>query len=210
MPLFYQQNINETTRLAIWEIHEDENFFDLSVQLHSQITHPHKRLQYLAGRFLLPFLFSDFPNHEIEIADTRKPYLPSEQYHFSISHCSIYAAAIVSSTHRVGIDVELITPRLEKIKRKFLHPDELRFVNSQLPARQLNLLTILWSAKEAMYKWYGHGEVDFSEMMRTLPFKAENEGEIDAAFMKDDFHKKLVLHYRHLNQLTMAWVMSEY
>ena len=209
MPLFYQQNINESTRLAIWEINEDERFFDLSLPLHRHITHPQKKLQHLAGRYLLPFLFSDFPNHEIEIADTRKPFLPNEQYHFSISHCSKYAAAIVSSAERVGIDVELITPRLEKIKSKFLHREELRFVNSQLPHQQLNFLSILWSAKEAMYKWYGAGEVDFSEMMRTLPFHLNNEGEIDAAFMKFDFHYKLTLHYKLLAGLTLVWVVSE-
>ncbi len=208
MPLFYQQNINETTRLAIWEINEDESFFNLSIPLGRNITHPHKKLQHLAGRFLLPYLFSDFPNHEIEIADTRKPFLPNEQYHFSMSHCSNYAAAIVSSTQRVGVDVELITPRLEKIKKKFLHADELRFVNSQLAGLQLNLLSILWSAKEAMYKWYGEGEVDFSEMMRTMPFLVEKEGTIHAAFIKRDFHQSLVLHYKRINHLTMVWVVS--
>lgn len=208
MPLFYQQNINDTTRLAIWEINEEEHFFDLSLPLHRQITHPHKKLQHLAGRYLLPFLFADFPNYEIKIADTRKPFLPNEQYHFSISHCSKYASAIVSSTKRVGIDVELITPRLHKVKTKFLHPEELRFVNSQSPGQQLNLLSILWSAKEAMYKWYGEGEVDFSEMMRTFPFQLKSEGEIDAAFIKYDFQQKLTLHYKVMDQLTLVWVVS--
>ncbi|MCW3115532.1 MAG: 4-phosphopantetheinyl transferase superfamily protein [Segetibacter sp.] len=209
MPLFYQQNINETTRLAVWEINEDESFFDLSVPLQRHITHPHKRLQHLAGRYLLPFLFPDFPTHEIEVADTRKPFLRNEQYHFSISHCSKYAAAIVSSTKRVGIDVELITPRLEKIKKKFLHPDELRFVNSQLESRQLNILSVLWSAKEAMYKWYGAGEVDFSEMLKTFPFQLNNEGLIDASFIKFDFQQKLTLHYKLMEELTLVWVASD-
>jgi phosphopantetheinyl transferase len=208
MPLFYQQNINETTRLAIWEINEDEKFFDLSIPLHRQIMHPQKKLQHLAGRFLLPLLFADFPNDEIEIADTRKPFLPNEQYHFSISHCNKYAGAIVSSTKRVGIDVELITPRLERIQGKFLHAEELRFVKSQLPSQQLTLLSILWSAKEAMYKWYGAGEVDFSEMLRIMPFKSEDEGQIDAAFIKFDFQQKLILHYKRMKELTMVWVIS--
>lgn len=209
MPLFYQQNINEGTRLAVWEINEDEQFFNLEVPLHQDIKHPQKKLQHLAGRYLLPFLFPGFPNHEIEIADTRKPFLPNEQYHFSISHCSKYAAAIVSSRQRVGIDVELITNRLHKIKHKFLHGEELRFVNSQSTTQQLNLLSILWSAKEAMYKWYGAGEVDFSEMMRCFPFHIKNEGEIDAAFMKDDLQQKLRLHYKLMNELTLVWVVSD-
>ena len=110
MPLFYQQDINATTKLAIWHIEEDEAFFIAKVPLQSNITHPHKRLQHLAGRYLLRFLFPDFPNEEILIATTRKPFLPDEQYHFSISHCGDFAAAIVSKNERVGIDIEIETP----------------------------------------------------------------------------------------------------
>jgi phosphopantetheinyl transferase len=115
---------------------------------------------------------------------------------------------LVSSTHRVGIDAELITPRLEKIKHKFLHPAELRFVNSQPPNKQLRLLSILWGAKEAMFKWYGVGEVDFSEMMRICSFELKTEGELDAAFLKEDLQQKLVLHYKLMNDLTLVWVVS--
>jgi phosphopantetheinyl transferase len=208
VPLFYQQNINDSTKLAIWQIEESENFFNLKVPLHKQITHPHKRLQHLAGRYLLPYLYPEFPNAEIEIADTMKPFLPNEQFHFSISHCSIYAAAIVSTRQRVGIDVELVTPRLHKIKHKFLHADELSFINEQAQTFQLPMLSILWSAKEAMYKWYGAGEVDFSEMMTTLPFELEQHGQIEANFLKNDFHQTLTLHYQLFNELTMVWIAS--
>lgn len=208
MPLFYQQNINENTKLAIWKIEETESFFLLKVPLQKEITHSVKRLQHLAGRYLLPFLFNDFPHPEIEIADTRKPFLPNEQYHFSISHCNVYAAAIVSRNLRVGIDAEFTYSKLEKIKHKFLHPDELRFVQSQLPGQQLKLLSILWSAKEAMYKWYGAGGVNFSEMIRIFPFQLKREGQIEAVFMKNDFQQKLILHYKILEELTMVWAGS--
>ena len=120
MPLFFQHIINETTRLGIWKIDEPELFFLEQVPLQRAITHPHKRLQHLAGRYLLKYFFPDFPYHEIAIADTRKPYLPYEQYHFSISHCGDYAAAIISSTHRVGIDIEIPSEKVERIKHKFL------------------------------------------------------------------------------------------
>lgn len=209
MPLFYQQNISPGTKLAIWEINEQENFFLLKVPLHGQITHPQKRLQHLAGRYLLPFLFNDFPYAEIEIANTRKPFLPNEQYHFSISHCNRFAAAIVSSNCRVGVDVEFITEKLEKIKNKFLHQDELQFLNLQSVDEQLTLLSVLWSAKEAIYKWYGEGSVDFSEMIRIHPFHMQSEGTINAIFLKKPFHQKLVLNYKMLNELTLVWVKSK-
>ena len=73
MPIFFQHQINETTRLGIWKIEETEEFFKRNVPQHRDVTHPHKRLQHLAGRFLLQFLFPDFPYELIKIADTRKP-----------------------------------------------------------------------------------------------------------------------------------------
>src|SRR5687768_8575518 len=114
MPLFFQQVIDEYTKLALWKIEEEEGFFSQHVPLQRSITHPHKRLQHLAGRYLLKYLFPDFPIALIQIADTRKPYLKEEDYHFSISHCGDYAGVIVSKNRKVGIDIELVTPKIEK------------------------------------------------------------------------------------------------
>ena len=52
MPLVYQQNINAVTKIGVWHIAEAEDFF-ATVPLQKEITHWHKRLQHLAGRFLL-------------------------------------------------------------------------------------------------------------------------------------------------------------
>lgn len=209
MPLFYQQDINQNTRLAVWKIEEPESFFLEKVFLKRTIMHPNKRLQHLAGRYLLLYLFPDFPANLIEIADTRKPFLPNEQYHFSISHCGNFAAAIVSKTERVGIDVELLTPRVEKIKHKFLHSDELQLVDRTTIDR-VQLLTLLWSAKEAMFKWWGNGDVDFSEVLRIMQMPVEWEGKIEAAFQKNELNINLELHYRLMNALTLCWVNCKY
>lgn len=209
MPLFYQQDINQDTRLAVWEINEAESFFLEKVSLKREITHPQKRLQHLAGRYLLGYLFPDFPAELIEIADTRKPFLPSEQYHFSISHCGNFAAAIVSKTEKVGIDVELLTPRVEKIKHKFLHAEELIMVDRATIDR-IQLLTLLWSAKEAMFKWWARGDVDFSEVLRIWQMPNELQGKINASFQKNEVDIALQLDYRLMNELTLCWVNSKY
>lgn len=208
MPLFYQQDINPATKLGIWKIDEPEEFFLARVSLQRGITHPQKRLQHLAGRFLLPYLFSDFPDAEIRIADTRKPYLPDEQYHFSISHCGNYAAAIVSSTARVGIDIEMITPRVERIKHKFLHADELSFVHAFPSEKQIALLTLLWSVKEALFKWWGRSDVDFSEVLRFNDFHFQDKGVIPAAISKEAFHIPLAVQYAMLEEMSLAWVVN--
>ncbi len=221
MPIFFQQQIDDSTSLAVWKIEEDESFFLQHVPLQREITHPHKRLQHLAGRYLLQYLFPDFPINLIKIADTRKPYLENEAYHFSISHCSNYAAAIVSKTQRVGVDIEVPTPKVEKIKHKFLHEEEINWqqaIGNGQEAREqqsfnqstyqpVNLLTLLWCCKEAVFKWWSYGAVDFSEMIRLQPFSLEAQGVIEGAFIEDEVHP-LQLHYKMFEGICLAWVSA--
>lgn len=233
MALFYQHNINETTRLAVWAIEEEEDFFLEKVPISRNIVHPHKRLQHLAGRYLLQWMFPGFPYDEILIADTKKPFLPNEQYHFSISHCGNFAAAIASRDQRVGIDIEISTPRVFKIVHKFLSEkerldfgltadkvfyilqnttlnSELPPPNSGLPTPDSQLPTLLWSAKEALFKWWGWGDVDFSEMLPLQYFKMQEQGTIDSAFMKGELNVPLTVQYRIFQQVHLCWVNSSF
>jgi 4'-phosphopantetheinyl transferase EntD len=221
MPLFYQHNINEGTKLAIWQIGEPESFFLEKVPLKRDVTHPFKRRQHLAGRYLLSYLYPDFPVEEIRIADTRQPFLEGEPYHFSISHCGAFAAAIVSRCSRVGVDIELVTPRITRVADKFLNEGEMHFFNDDyafflegwgLRGRvEQEFLTLVWSAKEALFKWYGRGELDFKRHMQ-LTGNIRIEGDLiklPFVFEKDEMIL-LDLDARIFDEqaLTLAWVVS--
>jgi phosphopantetheinyl transferase (holo-ACP synthase) len=220
MPLFYQHNINQGTKLGIWRIEEPESFFLEKVPLKKDVSHPFKRLQHLAGRYLLPFLFPDFPLEEILIADTRKPFLESEKYHFSISHCGSFAAAIVSDRSRVGVDIELISPRISVVSHKFLHNDEKHFLNEDyelfleqwgLKDRVYNeLLTLIWSAKESIFKWYGLGEMDFRRHMKLNGHISANGDWLSLPFVFDKGEKKIFLNIeaRIFDELVLARVLT--
>ena len=221
VPLFYQHSINQTTKLGIWQIEEDENFFLVKVPLQQSITHPHKRLQHLAGRFLLQYLFADFPYEEILIADTRKPYLPNEQYHFSISHCGNYAAAIVSSTHRVGIDIEIPSAKVERIAHKFIHENERYFFEpptthhspliDQPIAVNSQLLTILWSAKESLFKWYSLGGVDFKENMQlNNMIQKQNDSFILPFVFNKEISVQLNIISKIFDEIVLSWVITKH
>src|SRR4051812_43829484 len=185
MPVFFQQDIDDDTRLAIWKIEETEAFFLQKVPLQREITHPHKRLQHLAGRYLLRYLFPDFPTELIRIADTRKPFLEDEAFHFSISHCGDYAAVIVSRIYRVGIDIEIPTDKVIRILDKFLHTEERFLLHGWNGQKAFHMPTLLWSAKEAMFKWWGNGRIDFSEMLRISGTEPDGEGQLEGWFRKD-------------------------
>jgi phosphopantetheinyl transferase len=209
MPLVYQHTINSATKVGLWRIEEPEEFFLEKVPLKRDVSHPHKRLQHLAGRYLLPTLFEDFPLEEILIADTRKPFLPDEKYHFSISHCGNYAAAIVSSKQRVGVDIEQPTEKILRISQKFLTLEEKMFLDEQMSTAQLlQLATLLWSTKESMFKWFGDGGVDFREHMTIQNIEGnDEEGKLICSFQKFD-PLSLTVHYRFMNELVMSWVVS--
>ena len=212
MPLFYQHNINESTRLAIWQITEEEDFFLQRVPLNKNVSHSLKRLQHLAGRYLLMELFDDFPLEEILIADTRKPYLEDEKYHFSISHFGHYAAAIVSNLNRVGVDVEKASPSIEKIRNKFLsgHESTIAFEGIEKSGHRLRQLTLLWSAKESIFKWYSLGQVNFKEHIRwTAPYfvRSEDLGELCFRFCKEGV-VPLSVYYKFFDDLVLTFVYT--
>jgi 4'-phosphopantetheinyl transferase EntD len=212
MPLFYQHNINLSTKLAIWHITEGEEFFLRKVPLKRDVSHAQKRLQHLAGRYLLTELFSDFPLEEIQIADTRKPYLADEKYHFSISHFGNYAAAIVSNDKRVGIDVERASPTIEKVRSKFLSEEEsgVAFEGIEKSGHRLRQLTLLWSAKETIFKWYSLGNVNFREhicWVKPYFIRAEGFGKLSFEFRKGNT-VPLTVSYKLFDDLVLSFVYT--
>lgn len=213
MPLVYQQNINATNKIAVWHIRETEDFFLSTVPVQREIRHWHKRLQHLAGRLLLKELYPEFPVELIQVADTKKPFLENEPFHFSISHCGDYAAAIVSKTHRVGVDVELLNEKIGQVQHKFTDDEELKIFawrpsgNIQYSIINIQCLTLCWSIKESVFKWWGNGQVDFKRdiVIRSITGLPE-QGMVTCIF-KNEF--ELHVHYLLFNNNFLTWVLTD-
>ena len=205
MPLVYQQNINATTKIAVWHITEPEDFFLASVPVQREIKHWHKRLQHLAGRILLKEMYHNFPVKMIQVADTKKPFLENEPFHFSISHCGDYAAAMVSKTMRVGVDVELLNEKIEQIQHKFTSGEELEKIqNSKF---KIQNLTLCWGVKESVFKWWGSGEVDFKKDIVIKSITGLPEQGVVHCIFKNEF--TLDVHYLFFNNNFLTWVLTE-
>jgi phosphopantetheinyl transferase len=214
MPLVYQQNINATTKIAVWHITEPEDFFLAIVPVQREIRHWHKRLQHLAGRLLLKEMYPGFPVELIQIADTKKPFLENEPFHFSISHCGDYAAAMASKTHRVGVDVELLNEKIEQIQHKFTSDDELKILtqhsarNIQYSIFNIQYLTLCWSVKESVFKWWGRGQVDFKKDIAIKSITGLPEQGVVHCIFKDEF--ELHVHYLFFNNNFLTWVLTDH
>lgn len=206
MALIRTIQIDPATKLGVWKIGEEETFFRSTVIIEPDVHHPHKRLQHFAGRYLLRQLFPDLPVNEIRILESRKPYIPGNPYYFSISHCGDFAAAIVSTREHVGIDIENVQPKIGRVAHKFLAPREEEFMS---PQHRLQHQTVCWSAKEAVYKWYGLGGLDFKANMQLQSFPFQQTGFITCDFLKDDRIACLDLQYILEDNLCLAWTAGE-
>jgi len=204
MPLVYQQNINAVTKMGVWHIAEAEVFF-AAVPLQKEIRHPHKRLQHLAGRFLLKELYPDFPLALIKIADTRKPFLENEAYHFSISHCRDYAAVLISKEKRAGVDIELVNEKIDRIIPKFLTSEECFLMAGTAIEKTA---TLFWSVKESVYKWQGTGGTDFKKHIRIEKVTGNPDEGIVHCLFKNRI--QLQVHYLFFNSNFLTWVLSDH
>jgi len=159
MPLLKQWTIKTHSRGVIWKMDEPESFFVEHTGITTDIKNDKRRLEHIAGRFLLKYIESDFPLADIYVDGHGKPRLKNSKYLFSISHSYPYVAAVVSPYQEAGIDIQVPTPQIQKIKHKFLSASEDLFTLDD------DLLTMAWTSKEAVYKWFGRKGIDFIQHM---------------------------------------------
>ena len=160
MPLYKQWQNSETASAAIWKIEEPESFFVAQTGLSSDKKFETRRLEHLTGRFLLQYLLPSFPLNSIKISPLGKPFLEGENLFFSISHSFPFVGVVVDSQKQTGIDVQTLQPKILKLQHKFLSPAEQVFCDNNP-----ELITLAWAAKEAAFKKYGLGAVDFIKHM---------------------------------------------
>jgi len=166
MPLFREWSINEHCLAAIWKIEEPESFFLERTAMSPEIKNEKKRMEHIAGRFLLMHLKEDFPILTIKPDAHDKPRIENNQYHFSISHSWPYVAVAVNSKEDTGIDIQTIRQGIQNIQHKFLSASEQQLFNNDT-----TLLTLAWSAKEAVYKWNGKRGIEFIEDLPIVLFE---------------------------------------
>lgn len=124
----------------------------------------HRQCERLAVRLLLERLGVDAA---IEYRPSGKPVLRGDSRCISISHTKGWAAAAVADTP-VGLDIERWSDRASRVVRRFLNEKELPLLQSSDPDRAT---TLLWSAKESLFKLLDAPAVDFARHLCIEPFR---------------------------------------
>jgi 4'-phosphopantetheinyl transferase EntD len=132
----------------------DVQLFPEEREQFNTLSNDFRKIEFLGVRRLRNETTSPSPIHYTE---SRKPFLKKElNTYISISHSKHYCALGVSSKE-LGIDIEEISPRIERIASRFMNNDEERFIGEQKTLE----LTKLWTMKEAMFKLNNRAGIEF-------------------------------------------------
>ena len=211
MPVFFQHT-ESNLHLLVWEMQEPATFFEASLPpsiVKSAPRHPDRRRQFLTGRFLLKTLIPDFPIDEIVLADSGRPFLSDESNQFSISHTIHFASVVVSQTQAVGVDVEVVSERARRVRRKYLGGDEeLLLKNLSLPDHSSDdhHYTLAWSIKEAAFKALHQTGVDF---IRDLPIERIEPIEDSWTVKIGGKARGMQINARFVGPVCLAWAVRD-
>lgn len=201
MPVVFNKQINEDTILIVWHITEPIDFFTthFTDSITDETAPARDSLQWWASRAC----FINYFDTGIKILKNgdNKPRLlhAGVFYEVSITHSFEYAAVMISKSLKVGIDIERIDARISRVKQKFCSDTELVMANNDIEK-----LTLIWSAKEALYKLYSKKQVIFKE---NLHIDISDKGDCSGAIRMSDYDVLLPVHVMKINNYVLTWVM---
>ncbi|MBQ9533332.1 MAG: 4'-phosphopantetheinyl transferase superfamily protein [Prevotella sp.] len=178
MALIFHDVIAEEAVIGVWKIEEDEKEV-LSQHPHlaeivKNYSRPERRMEKLSAYLLLYSLQAD-AQLLIGHNPDGKPLL--DGWHISVSDTRGFVAVVLSKTNSVGIDIEFISNRVDRIAKRFIRPDEMADNTMK------RLLT--WSVKEAVYKYCSEEHLDYFDM-RLHPFDLSQNGIIEVDNLKNN------------------------
>lgn len=174
MPLYKTITLDEVTKVLIWKIEEDFEWLSKDVKLTTHCQNRvdgmksvlHKRGFMSVRHLLLEAGYTDF---DLFYDEFGKPHLKDGK-EISITHSYNFSGIIVGNSP-VGIDIEKQREKILRIARKFTPIEEYRtLANDEAVMRKL---TIVWCAKEAIYKLYNKQGLGFLEHINVRDFDFE-------------------------------------
>ncbi|GHC46078.1 4'-phosphopantetheinyl transferase family protein [Ulvibacter litoralis] len=175
MPLYKTITLSPTTKVLIWKI--EESFEELSEgipltqhcenRVLGMKSDLHRR-GFMSVRHLLAA--EGYTDFDLFYDENGKPHLHNGK-HISITHSFIFSAIVISDLE-VGIDIEKQRSKILRIAHKFTPIEEYRtLANEDAIMRKL---TLVWCAKESLYKSFAHPGVSFIQNIYVEDFSLDN------------------------------------
>lgn len=195
--------------LAIWRITETAE--ELRVQLATdkydvQLADKRceaRRAEWLAVRLLISQVLG--ADKTVAYHPSGRPYLTDGSWHISISHTRGYAAIAYHRHKRVGVDIEHISSRVERIAQRFTSPKEDAYIEPHDEHERMMHHLVNWSAKETLYKLVDDvAAADFRAVFYIRPYVLAQSGCLSAAIILGE-EKDVEVHYAVYDDFVCTW-----
>lgn len=202
MPQIFSTSLHPSGNLLLWQSEEESDWFKEQLDLvrvlwveYESLVNEAIRHRWLASRYAVQQV-SQLSPLEVIKDQSGRPYLGVERKPLSLSHCEGFVAAIHADVS-VGIDVERISSRVQKIRNYFMRNEELDLLGEENAA-----LILAWSAKESIYKWLGEKylgyksqlcirSIDFMGQVMEIEINTQDRNLIQPVFFRQDSEKVL-------------------
>ena len=87
-----------------------------------------------------------------------------------------------------------------------MYEAEVDVLNKQCPMPLRQALTLYWSVKESVFKWWGRGAVDFKDDIIIKSITGQPEQGSVKVFFKDEF--ELDVQYLFFNNNFLTWALT--
>jgi phosphopantetheinyl transferase len=205
MPIYNTFKPKKHTVVIVWEIIEDLNFLksiylnenslNRVLNMKSQI---HQK-GFLSVRHLLKEL--NYSDDDLFYTSDGKPHLKDGK-RISITHSFDFSAIIVSD-NEVGIDIEKNREKIIKIAPKFIGDENLFLKKYNL----VEQLTVIWGAKESLYKIHPNGGLLFKKHLPIEPFNIE-EKQTKGWIKKDEFYEVYRIYFELIKGYTLVYALN--
>lgn len=174
MPLYKTITVNSHTKVFIWKVEESLEELSAGIELtqHCQNrvdgmkSEIHRR-GFMSIRHLMAE--AGYVDFDLYYDNLGKPHLKDGK-NISITH-SFHFTAIIVSDEKVGIDIEKRRDKILKIANKFTPLSEYHTVANE--EALIRKLTIVWGAKESIYKMYAEPGLGFLQHINVTDFDLE-------------------------------------
>ena len=209
MPLYKSITVNPHTKVLIWKI--EESFDDLSrgicltphcaARVDNTSSDIHRR-GFMSVRHLLAE--EGYTDQDLVYDENGKPHLKDGK-HISITH-SFEFSGIIISDEEVGIDIEMQREKILRIANKFTPIEEYRTLANT--AAVIRKLTIVWGAKESIYKLYAKRKVSFLQHIDIRDFDFD-EGETTGKVFFDNITSSYKLWFLEFEGFSCVYALPE-
>lgn len=213
MGLVYKKQLDNKTSFGIWKIEEqsDDLLNQLQLKQHetdfiATLNEGKRHLHWLSTRVLLRKMLNDPEYIDCQIDDHGKPFLVNFPHHISMSHSFDYAAVMISEDKEVGIDIEQVRSKIERIANKFMKASELEFISSE---KRTEHLYVCWCAKEAIYKLQGKNNVSFKDHIHLNKFEYEDFGVFHGSLKTPEVCRLFEVGYEKFEDYMIGYCAAE-